>query len=165
MALLVVPLAGVTVARGFQRHRRKWVIASCVLGIGFVLTGAAAPGFEAKYGQGANDPTIVGAPESGSDYMENETEICASLSECEGNVSEEVSEFVEMAPAESYLESDAGECVDACCPSIQATAEGGWKLHIPLASILTTIGGLFLIATHIGNICRCSCCDTEKAIA
>ena len=41
MALLVVPLAGVTVATGFKRHRRKWIIASGVLGIVFVLVGAA----------------------------------------------------------------------------------------------------------------------------
>ena len=28
MAMLVVPLAGVTVAKGFKRHRRRWVVAT-----------------------------------------------------------------------------------------------------------------------------------------
>ena len=165
MALLVVPLAGVTVATGYKRHRRKWVIASGVLGIVFVLMGAAAPGFESNSGQNTNNFSVVGGVESGLEGVADDCEICASLSECEESSCEEASECTEMAALEGDSEGAAGECVDACCPSIQATAEGGWKLHIPLASILTTIGGLFLIVTHIGNLCRCPCCDTEKAVA
>jgi len=165
MALLVVPLAGVTVATGYKRHRRRWVIASGVLGIGFVLLGAAAPGFESNSGQDTNTFSVAGGPQSGPEGAADDSEICASLSECEESAGEESSECVQMASTEGDSDSAAGECVDACCPSIQATAEGGWKLHIPLASILTTIGGLFLIATHIGNLCRCACCDTEKAVA
>ena len=90
---------------------------------------------------------------------------CASLSEFDESAGGESSEGVEMASTEGDADLAAGECVDACCPSIQATADGGWKLHIPLASVLTTIGGLFLIATHIGNLCRCACCEAEKAVA
>ena len=60
--------------------------------------------------------------------------------------------------AESTLEH---EC-DSCCPSIESTANGGWRLHTPLASILTTIGSLFLIGTHVGNFCRCSQCSGEN---
>ena len=165
MALLVVPLAGVTVATGYKRHRRRWVIASGVLGIGFVLMGAAAPGFESKSGQDTNTFSVAGGPESGPEGAAAGSEIGASLSECEESAGEKSSECAEMASTEGNSDSAAGECVDACCPSIQATAEGGWRLHIPLASILTTIGGLFLIATHIGNLCRCACCDAEKAVA
>jgi hypothetical protein len=35
-------------------------------------------------------------------------------------------------------------------------------LYIPLASIVTTLGGIALIATHLGNIChfrRCRDCE------
>ena len=46
MALLVVPLAAITVATGFKRHRRKWVVGTCVVGIVLVLVGAAAPSLE-----------------------------------------------------------------------------------------------------------------------
>ena len=77
MALLVVPLAGVTVATGFKRHRRKWIIASGVLGIVFVLVGAAAPGFEANPFKSAGDLAAVSPAESSPD---NGTCECMALS-------------------------------------------------------------------------------------
>lgn len=54
-------------------------------------------------------------------------------------------------------------CTDSCCPSLQAADEGGWAVHIPTASILTTLGGAFLIVTHVGNLwlCRCTACQPE----
>ena len=165
MALLVVPLAAVTVAKGYKQHRRRWVIVSALLGIGFVLLGAAAPSFESNSGQNTGNFSIAGAPESASEGTSDDSNTPASLSESEGSVFQESSSSAETASKGGDSDSEAGECVDACCPSIQATADGGWKLHVPLASILTTIGGLFLIATHIGNLCRCACCDKEKAVA
>jgi len=165
MALLVVPLAAVTVAKGYKQHRRRWVIVSALLGIGFVLLGAAAPSFESNSGQNTGNFSIAGAPESASEGTSDDSNPPASLSESEGSVFQESSSSAETASKGGDSDSEAGECVDACCPSIQATADGGWKLHVPLASILTTIGGLFLIATHIGNLCRCACCDKEKAVA
>ena len=53
-------------------------------------------------------------------------------------------------------------CTDSCCPSLQA-ADDGWTVHIPTASILTTLGGAFLIVTHVGNLwlCRCSACHPK----
>jgi len=47
---------------------------------------------------------------------------------------------------------------DSCCPSVGLTSSGGWGLQFPLSSILTTLGGVFLIATHVGNLCHCSAC-------
>ena len=59
--------------------------------------------------------------------------------------------------------SAADGCTDSCCPSVQAGDEGGWTVHIPTASILTTLGGVFLIVTHVGNLwlCRCMRCQPE----
>ena len=59
--------------------------------------------------------------------------------------------------------SAADGCTDSCCPSVQAGDEGGWTVHIPTASILTTLGGVFLIVTHVGNLwlCRCMGCQAE----
>ena len=165
MALLVVPLAGVTVATGFKRHRRKWIIASGVLGIVFVLVGAAAPGFEANPLKSAGDLAAVSPAESSPDNGTGECMASAGFSESDQGPAEELMECSASVSGEGAPDSSTGECVDACCPSIQATAGGGWKLHIPLASILTTIGGLFLIATHVGNLCRCAHCHTEKAVA
>ena len=49
-------------------------------------------------------------------------------------------------------------CADSCCPSFTKNEEGKLGFHIPAASILTTLGGLLLIATHATNLCRCSSC-------
>ena len=164
MALLVVPLAAVTVATGYKRHRRKWVIVSCLLGIGFVLTGAAAPGFESSsgnLGKESSAPMVTGNTEGA---MVGECTESESFAECEEGECETVSECSESAMVNAPGPGEEG-CVDVCCPSIQADAEGGWRIHVPLASVLTTIGGLFLIVTHIGNLCRCPCCHTEPVDA
>ena len=50
------------------------------------------------------------------------------------------------------------ECQDSCCPSIIQNAEGASVLHIPIASVVTTLGGIALILTHLGNLCRCGRC-------
>lgn len=44
VASFVVPIA-FTLARGYRLHRSRWVIASAVLGIGFLLVGSALPYF------------------------------------------------------------------------------------------------------------------------
>ncbi len=161
MALLVVPLAAVTVITGYKRHRRKWVVLTCFLGIGFVLTGAAAPGFESSPGKESPAPVATGNAEDEAigDCAESD-----SFAECEEGQCEMASECAESDMADASGSDEEG-CVDACCPSIQADAEGGWRIHVPLASVLTTIGGIFLIVTHIGNLCRCSCCHTEPVEA
>ena len=53
------------------------------------------------------------------------------------------------------------EC-SSCCPSIESTPDGGWRFHAPLASVLTTIGSLLLIGTHVGNSCSCPQCGDEN---
>ncbi|MEM9480609.1 MAG: MerC domain-containing protein [Verrucomicrobiota bacterium] len=63
--------------------------------------------------------------------------------------------------AENSGGEEAPACTDACCPSIQTDSEGNSSLHIPLASIITTLGGLALITTHVGNICACPKCQSK----
>lgn len=188
MALFVVPVAAFTLAQGFKRHRRRWVVGTGVLGIMLILAGAAVPYIgEKRTSASGDDASAVGGTESSSapslvmasaSGLPAESEIafvgeivepCASecvsaepcTSECE---SEEpcASECENEEPCATECESqvaDTGtaECEDLCCPTLQASADGGWKLHIPLASILTTLGGLSLIGTHLGNLC-CSAC-------
>ncbi|MEO0794761.1 MAG: MerC domain-containing protein [Verrucomicrobiota bacterium] len=55
--------------------------------------------------------------------------------------------------------ADSG-CSEVCCPSVQTTETGEWKLNFPMASILTTLGGLFLVGTHVSNLCRCKSCKS-----
>ena len=163
MALVVVPLAAATVYFSYRRHRRKWVVVSAVLGIIFVIVGAAAPSFE-KLPSPGDGASVAGDDQSATGVASS----CGSM-ECEkacgdGVVSAETdSEQAVSATVEA--EASTAPCVDACCPSLQAGEDGEWTLHVPLASILTTIGGLFLIATHVGNLCRCSCCETSAAEA
>ena len=120
MALLVVPLAGFMMTSSYRKHRRKWIVGIGVLGIAFVLAGAAAPYLEASTtsaSDGASGAVAAGA----GDHV----------------------------------------CTDGCCPSLHQTTGAGWHLHVPNASILTTLGGALLIATHLGNLrlCRCVACQ------
>lgn len=67
--------------------------------------------------------------------------------------------YVTDAPPAAIATAPAEvSCTDPCCPSIVTKADGKQRLHIPAASILTTAGGLFLIVTHVGNLCRCRGC-------
>lgn len=54
--------------------------------------------------------------------------------------------------------ASGGGCVDQCCPSIVTNESGEKSLYIPPASVVTTVGGLFLIAVHLGNLCGCRSC-------
>ena len=67
----------------------------------------------------------------------------------------------EMKPTEGACGTTG--CVDNCCPSLVTDADGNVKLNIPPASIVTTLGGIALIITHIGNIFCCSCCRRENS--
>ena len=57
---------------------------------------------------------------------------------------------------------EAGCGNEACCPSVTIAADGTASFNITAASVLTSLGGLFLIATHIGNLCPCPCCGTKR---
>jgi MerC mercury resistance protein/CobW/HypB/UreG, nucleotide-binding domain len=121
MALLVVPMAFITVVRGFRRHRRRWVVACGSLGVLLVLIGAALP------------------------YLEG---------------GKNSSNFVSFTlPSAAAVDSAA--CVDSCCPTT-TRASGKAVLHIPPASILTTLGGIALIITHLANLCACRGCRENR---
>lgn len=112
MALVALPIAGFTMTKGYQRHRRKAIIAIGCFGILFVGAGALAP------------------------YLES------------------------PAAAEGAVSTG---CVDSCCPSLVQQEDGDRRLHIPMASILTTLGGLCLIGIHMGNLCCCPACRRDKS--
>ncbi|MDA7526305.1 MerC domain-containing protein [Verrucomicrobiales bacterium] len=158
MALFVVPVAAFTLAQGFKRHRRRWVVGTGVLGIMLILAGAAVPYIGEKRPSASGDEaSAVGGTESSS--APSLVMASASGLPAESEIAF-VGEIVEPCASEcesQVADTGTAECEDLCCPTLQASADGGWKLHIPLASILTTLGGLSLIATHLGNLC-CSAC-------
>ena len=51
---------------------------------------------------------------------------------------------------------------DACCPSVTIAADGTASFNITAASVLTSLGGMLLIATHRGNLCPCACCNGKR---
>lgn len=124
MAILVIPIAALMMSKGYQRHRRTWILAIGSMGIIFVLAGAAAPYLE-----------TAAEPQSSSSAL--------------------------SAPSDKGR-YEAEQCIDSCCPSVVTQDDGNQRLVIPTASILTTVGGGFLIATHLGNLCCCSCCRRKK---
>lgn len=152
MALLVVPLAGFMIRTSYLKYGRKWIVGAGTVGIMFILCGAAAPYVEqppastaATEGEGENgDQNAVAA---------DDEDTCDGCELCQASAAGE--------------ETDAEVCTDNCCPSLQENEDGSWKLNIPTASILTTLGGAFLIATHIGNLrlCHCSACGEGECEA
>lgn len=109
VALLIVPLAVLTIWSGYRRHRSTLVASAAVLGVFLIVVGAALP-------------ALCAAPEK---------EI-------------------------------PGACTDKCCPSTQISATGETTLHIPPAAIVTTLGGIALIAAHLGNLRSCRAYTTCK---
>lgn len=43
VALVVLPLAATVIRTGYRTHRRKWVVAASLLGIGFIVVGSVVP--------------------------------------------------------------------------------------------------------------------------
>ena len=77
-------------------------------------------------------------------------------------------EFVFHVAEESGTGSEIATCSSDCCPAFLVGEDGTRELRFPLASILTTLGGLALIAAHAGNLLCCSrrgskCLSSEKA--
>ena len=138
VAILIVPLAAFSLRKGYRKHGKRWIAVSALVGIFFVLFGAALPAF-AKTDNAAsgiaNEPVLGTEPAT--------VEVCESEGDdsCEGCISE-----ISDEPA------DAEACVDGCCPSIQVSESGETSLHIPPAAIITTLGGIFLITAHVGNL-------------
>jgi hypothetical protein len=145
VALLVVPLAAVMLHRGFRRHRRTWIVACGMLGIFLVMAGAAIP------------YTSLGK-EGGSSMCEE-----GATPHAPADSTPEEEEFVYVVGEEEEDAEDTPTCADACCPTLGTDADGNFQLRIPLASIVTTLGGLALIATHLGNLCCCRGCGVGSA--
>lgn len=56
----------------------------------------------------------------------------------------------------------AGAAATACCPTVaQDEATGALSLSVPPASIVSILGGMVLVAAHIGNL-RCGCPRTTR---
>jgi hypothetical protein len=147
VALFVVPLAVVMLRSGFRRHRRPWIVACGVIGIFLVVAGAAIP------------YTGLGKANEASDVNHETT----PHTPADSSAAEE--EFVYVVEEEDESEAEAPACADSCCPSLGKDADGNLKLHLPLASIVTTLGGLALIATHLGNLACCRRCGTKAEAA
>lgn len=147
VAIFIVPLAILSIYSGYKKHLKRWILVMTAIGVLCVLIGAVLPVF-------TESSATTGAP---SADQQSELSITASSSDC-GGCSETVSE----------CSSTESGCVDQCCPSAYINDSGELSLHIPPAAIVTTLGGVFLIIAHIGNLIacrRCECCSKIKAIS
>ncbi|MBP84899.1 MAG: hypothetical protein CMO61_13725 [Verrucomicrobiales bacterium] len=149
MALLVVPIAIAMIISGYRQHRRKWIVAVGSLGVSLVLIGAALPYLQ------SSETIMAAAVTPTPASLESE----ASLLTSEGESSLVSAEDNSM-PAESG--HDESCATDACCPSFTTDADGNTKLKFPASSIVTTLGGVALIITHVGNLCGCASCRRRR---
>ncbi len=135
VALAVIPLAGISIFRGYVNHGRNWIPVWGILGMTLILVGAVLPYLENNDG-----PTA--------------TAIDDTVHPTEGDA------FVFVVGQDDVNPPAAIEapCEDSCCPSLVIDEHGKTRLHIPPASIVTTLGGILLIITHIGNLCSCASC-------
>ncbi len=143
VALFVVPLALFSIRKGYQTHRKRWIVAVASIGILLILVGALLP---ALTKEAANNDTTTAVSNSPASTGSEQTDAhCAHT-------------------LASTDESDtATGCVDNCCPSLQVDDNGKTSIHIPSAAIVTTLGGFFLIAAHIANLCSCGhACRASK---
>ena len=138
VAIFIVPLAGFSLLKGYRKQRKRWIVVSASVGIFFVLFGATLPAFSK-----VDNPVsgLVNEPTNGAEPAKVEACESSCESSCEGCASEAMDE-----------PTDTEACVDGCCPSIQVSESGETSLHIPPAAIITTLGGVFLIAAHVGNL-------------
>lgn len=59
--------------------------------------------------------------------------------------------------------ADGDSCTNTCCAKITKSETGEVELDVPLASSLTTLGGLLLVAMHVGNLCLCPKCRIDDS--
>ncbi|MEM1296351.1 MAG: MerC domain-containing protein [Verrucomicrobiota bacterium] len=153
VALIIIPIAAVSVYHGFSEHRRRWVPICGGFGILLILVGAFLPYLEGKPLLPATaDPVTESAADDEPFFFVAGQDL--DQIEAEYSVDEEPFYFV----AGQDIDEVAADCVDSCCPSLISDENGNTKLNIPPASIVTTLGGLVLILTHAGNLCCCSVC-------
>lgn len=59
---------------------------------------------------------------------------------------------------EVVADEDAVPACTACCPQLVEEESGEQRLVLPPASIVTVLGSLFLVGSHLGNLFACRCC-------
>ena len=128
MALIVIPIAALMMAKGYKRHRKKWIL-----------------------------------------NWQRWNLFCSwwhRRTSCKRTLLDENSAYFTPGNQGTTAITDKiaiDECENSCCPTLQSTAGGGINLQFPIASILTTIGGILLIVTHLTNLCStCPSCSREK---
>lgn len=153
VALFVVPIAVFSIRKGYRSHRKRWILITASVGILFVLIGAMLPAFS-KASETVATASLVADVSSSSDGSSGTSEAtCGSA----------CSESTESLATSDGASASTSGCVDNCCPSLQVDESGKTTLHVPPAAIVTTMGGFFLIAAHIGNLCSCGhACRTRK---
>jgi hypothetical protein len=161
VALFVVPLALVMVYRGFKVHRKRWIVGAGLVGVLLVIVGAIIPYWESY----SRDASAAAALAKDNDvFVWNAGD---PMPETDSAADSEVFVWNAGDPMPGTdATTDDGQCLDACCPSLVTDSEGNTQLHIPPASIVTTLGGVALICTHLGNLCACrrqrrtDCCSS-----
>jgi hypothetical protein len=149
MALLVVPIAIAMMISGYRQHRRKWIVTVGSLGVSLVLIGAALPYLQ------SSETIMAAAVTPTPASLESETSLLTSEGESTLASTEDNSISAESGHDESCA-------TDVCCPSFTTDAEGNMKLKFPASSIVTTLGGVALIITHVGNLCGCASCRRRR---
>ncbi len=162
MALFVIPLAGATLVIGYRKHRAKMPGTLGGVGAGILIMGSVLPYVETQplhlpwFGASADASKVV----EGDDvfvWKRGETVDGSALDSAAS------SEVFHWRKGEGVI-SSADSC-DACCPSIKTDESGNTFLNVPLASIVTTLGGIFMISAHRLNL-RCSrkCCESPHCL-
>ena len=54
----------------------------------------------------------------------------------------------------------ASGCTDECCASVHGGEDGGRSLFVPIASLVTMLGGMLLVTAHVTAM-RCAGCEAE----
>jgi hypothetical protein len=138
VAIFIVPLAAFSILKGYRKHQKRWILVSAMIGIFFVLGGAALPAFT-KFQSLSPEAATSAAPVTESAVAGTDESSCEAS--CEAG-----------CEAETSCEGCASEAVDESETTEAAAGGTANTLHIPPAAIITTLGGVFLIAAHIGNL-------------
>ena len=147
----------------YLSHQKRWVLITAYVGIIIVLTGAALPAFskETKVPvEASSDLEVEVGTGSGPEGESVFTFSVGDDAETDDIKTEDESVFTFSVgdDGETNGECELGEdaqCVDDCCPSLQVSETGETYLNVPPAAIASTLGGIFLIVAHVGNICAC----------
>lgn len=169
MALFVVPIAVFMLRTGYLRHGRKWIVATGTTGVILVIIGAILPYVETSAAPHDTEVAAESAEvksEEAEVNLEEEEVFTFVVGELDSDQDDDVFVYVkgEEMPETSCTgcQSDGG-CQDNCCPSLVTDENGNVRLHVPPASIVTTLGGLSLIITHIGNLRCCPACRRRRS--